>query len=123
PCSAASRGARPLVPEPEEPLTHHTSLAVWDVTSPAVIGRRVTLKAGVACPAGCDLTGTRIDVYNESGTRVGGGYLGSECWPGTIALRWVELTVAAPTVEGAHSWRFQTSGPDPSHSQVMSAVR
>lgn len=107
----------------EHEATHTTSLAVWDLTSPVVIGCRTTLKVGVACPAGCDLTGTWIDVYNETGARVGGGKLGSVPWPATTALYWAELDLAAPEVEGDQSWSFHATTPEPPHGQATSIVR
>jgi hypothetical protein len=108
------------VPERED---HATSLAVWDLASPVVAGRRATLKVGVACPSGCDLTGTRIDLYNETGTSVGGGSLGSEPWPATAALYWVELDVAVPDAEGDHAWSLQATTPQPLHVHAASTVR
>ena len=109
--------------EPESTARHDTSLAVWDLASPVVAGRRATLKVGVACARGCDLSGTRIDVYTDTGTRVGGGRLGQARWPGTAALHWVELDVAAPEAEGDHSWDVQASPPEPSHGPAVSRVR
>lgn len=97
------------MPEREAIASHETSLAVWDLTSPVVVGRRATLKVGVACPSGCDLTGTRIDVYDETGTMVGGGTLGSVPWPATAALYWAELDVAAPEADGDHAWSLQVT--------------
>jgi hypothetical protein len=79
---------------------HETSLAVWDLISPIIIGRRATLKVGVACRSGCNLSGVSVDVYNEAGARVGGGTLGPAPWPATAALYWVELDLAAPEREG-----------------------
>jgi hypothetical protein len=111
------------VSEPEEIASHQTSLAVWDVASPVVAGRRAALKVGLSCPSGCDLTGTGIDVYDETGTRVGGGRLGPVPWPATTALHWVELDVAAPNEEGDHSWSIQAIAAGPSHEQVTAVVR
>jgi hypothetical protein len=84
------------VPEPE----HGTSLAVWDLSSPVVIGRRPTLKVGVSCTSGCNLSGTPVDVYNDAGERIGTGTLGSAPWPATAALYWTELDLVAPQREG-----------------------
>ena len=115
-------GPEPIAsPEPGD--AHTTSLAVWDLASPVIAGRRATLKVGVACPCACDLTGTRIDVYTEAGTRVGGGSLGQARWPGTAALHWAELDVAAPETEGDHAWRVEASPPEPSHGQAVSSLR
>ena len=108
--------------EPEEP-SHHASIAVWDLASPAVIGRRTTLKAGIACPSGCDLTGSRIDIYDESGTRVGGGEAGASPWPATSALYWAQLDVDAPETEGEHAWNVHAAAPGTAHAHVTSVVR
>jgi hypothetical protein len=99
------------VSKPEDVAAHETSLAVWDVTSPVVAGRRTTLKVGVACSCGCNLTGVIVGIHNETGTKVGGGTLGPMPWPGTMALYWTELDLAAPATEGAHSWTLQATVP------------
>lgn len=99
------------MPEPEAIASHDASVAVWDLTSPVVAGRRATLKVGVACSSGCDLSGTRIDVCNETGTSVGGGSLGPAPWPATVALYWAELDVPAPEAEGDHAWSLQATTP------------
>lgn len=109
--------------EREAIAPHDLSLAVWDLASPVVAGRPATLKVGLACPAGCDLTGTRIDIYDETGTKVGGGTLGSVPWPATTALYWAELDVAAPEGEGDHAWSLQAAAPEPLHERATSIVR
>jgi hypothetical protein len=103
--------------------SHDTSIAVWDLATPVVSGRRATLKVGVACSAGCNLTGARIDVYNDTGARVGGGALGPARWPGASALYWTEFEVAAPDAEGEHSWTLQATVAQPSHAPAISSVR
>jgi len=109
------------VSEPDDVASHETSLAVWDLASPVVAGRRATLKVGAACSCGCDLTGTAIAVYTETGRQVGSGTLGPALWPGTSALYWTELDVAAPDTEGTYSWTLQATSPEPSHEQVSSS--
>jgi hypothetical protein len=96
---------------------------VWDLASPVVAGRRTTLKVGVACSCGCNLTDTSVDIHNETGTNVGGGTLGPTPWPGTSALYWTELEVTAPGAEGAYSWTLEATAREPSHQQVSSTVR
>ena len=108
--------------EPEDPA-HHASIAVWDLTSPVVIGRRTTLKAGLACSSGCNLNGSRIEIYDETGTRVGGGEAGAEPWPATSALYWAELEVDAPETEGEHAWSVRAAAPGTSHANVTSGIR
>jgi hypothetical protein len=102
---------------------HETSLAVWDVPSPVVAGRRATLKVGIACACGCDLTGTRIDVYDEAGERVGGGDITSGTWPATDALYWTACDVAAPASEGEHDWDIRATVPGASHGHLATVHR
>ncbi len=89
-------------PDPSTALgaSHATSLAVWDLPSPVVVGRRPTLKVGLSCTSGCNLSGTAVDAYNDAGERIGTGTLGSVPWPATAALYWAELELIAPEREG-----------------------
>jgi hypothetical protein len=103
-------------------MTHEISLAVWDVPSPLVIGRRAALKAGVSCPYGCSLIGTAIEVRDEQGAILGSGVVGSDPWRGTMALYWVEFDVAAPHTEGIHTWSIHASAPDGEHGALESTV-
>jgi hypothetical protein len=107
------------VPEHE----HGLSVAVWDLTSPIVVGRQATLKVGIACPSGCDLSGSSVDVYNDAGARVASGNLGSALWPGTTALHWVELDVAAPDADGDQVWRVHATTPHSAHGDTTSVLR
>ena len=109
--------------EREHAALHQPCLAVWDLASPVVIGRRATLKVGIACPSGCDLAGTRVDMYTETGTRVGGGCVGSVPWPATTALYWAELEVPAPGTEGDHAWTLRAAVSAPPHEDATSIVR
>jgi hypothetical protein len=81
-------------------VSHEISLAVWDLTSPVVVGRRPTLKVGVSCTSACDLSGTAVDVHNDAGERIGTGRLKSAPWPATAALYWTEVDLVAPELEG-----------------------
>ncbi|MBI4888567.1 MAG: hypothetical protein HY824_15835 [Acidobacteria bacterium] len=110
-------------PEQTAPdLPHDTSLAVWDLPSPAIAGRRATVKAGIACSSGCNLSGARIDVHNETGQRTGSGEAGSAPWPGTTSLYWVELDVAAPDMPGECAWTLRATASGP-HAPATSMVR
>ena len=104
-------------------MTHEISLAVWDLASPVVIGRRTTLKVGISCPSGCSMSGAPIEIRNADGATVASGRTGSEPWPGTIALYWTELDVAAPHTEGTHAWSATAIAPDASHEHVTSVIR
>src|SRR6476619_7095969 len=83
----------------QEDVTHETSLAVWDISSPVVVGRRPALKVGVSCAAGCNLSGTSVGLHNDGGDCIATGKLGSAPWPATAALYWAELDLAAPERE------------------------
>jgi len=102
---------------------HETSIAIWDLTSPVVVGRPATLKVGVACPSRCNLAGTSVDVYNETGTRAGSGTLGSTPWPATAALYWVELEIDSPEAEGEHAWSIRATIADLPHGDATTTMR
>lgn len=102
-------------------MSHEISLAVWDLPSPVVAGRRAKLKVGVNCPDGCDLSGTAVDIYSETGERVGTGTLGSTPWPATTALYWAEVDLIALAREGDQSLRIHTSPASP-HAEATSVV-
>jgi hypothetical protein len=107
---------------PETASPHDLSLAVWDLPSPAVSGRQTALKIGISCPSGCSLSGTTIDIRNAEGATIASGRVGSEPWPDTLALYWVELDVAAPDTEGTHAWSVHTATQDSSHPPLESIV-
>jgi hypothetical protein len=110
-----------IAPETDSP--HEASLAVWDLASPAVSGRRTTLKIGISCPSGCSLSGTIIDIRNAEGAQIASGRVGSEPWPDTVALYWVALDVAAPETEGTHAWSVRAISEDSVHPPLESIVR
>jgi len=83
---------------------HKTSVAVWDLPTPIVIGEGFSAKIGIKCAVGCRLTGKLMEVLDEAGTRVGEGNLGEEPWPGTQALYWAEVLLEAPPGEGSFTW-------------------
>jgi hypothetical protein len=83
---------------------HETSVAVWDLPTPVVIGERFGVKMGIRCCAECRLTGRLVEVRDEDGASVGEGSLGDKPWPGTRALYWVEVLLEAPPKEGSFTW-------------------
>lgn len=89
-----------------------SSLAVWDVASPAVIGERFTVKVGAKSAAACVLDGATLEIVDESGTVVGSGRLGTTPWEGTCALYWTEVELPAPAREGIVSWRARFRATD-----------
>jgi Carboxypeptidase regulatory-like domain len=81
-------------------LPHATSLAVWAVPSPVVMGERFRIKVGAKSAAGCGLGGTKILISDESGAVIAQASLQDTPWPGTSALYWAEVEVPAPDREG-----------------------
>jgi hypothetical protein len=82
---------------------HETSLAVWGVPSPVVVGQPLRVHVGATCSAGCDLTGKDVQVCDEAGGAVARATLGATPWDGTRALYWTEVDLAAPARAGATS--------------------
>lgn len=81
-----------------------SSLAIWDVPSPVVIGERFTVKVGVKSAAACGLEGATVEILDGADTVVGRGRLGGTPWVGTCALYWTEVDLPAPAREGIVSW-------------------
>jgi hypothetical protein len=103
-------------------VSHEISLAVWDLTSPVVVGRRSALKVGLSCTSACSLAGTRVDIYNDAGRHIGAGTLGSEPWPATTALYWAQVDVVAPEREGDAALDVRATLALP-HADATSVVR
>jgi hypothetical protein len=79
---------------------HATSLAVWAVPSPVVMGERFNIKVGAKSAAGCRLEGQRIQITDHTGAVIAQGSLQDAPWPGTSALYWTDVEVPAPDQEG-----------------------
>jgi hypothetical protein len=79
---------------------HATSLAVWAVPSPVVMGARFAIKVGAKSSAACTLQGRKILISDPTGAVIGAGSLGEAPWPGTSALYWTEVELPAPAREG-----------------------
>jgi len=88
---------------------HPTSLAVWDNPSPVVIGEPFSVKVGAKCAAGCALTGTIVEVRDQTGTARAAGAFGETPWPGTRALYWTLVEMQAPADEGHFFWSVEFS--------------
>ena len=91
---------------------HATSLAVWDIPSPVLTGAQFAIKVGAKSTAGCSLHGKPIEICDAVGTVVARGQFGDAPWPGTSALYWTEVTLAAPAVEGITAWSARFAGED-----------
>src|SRR5437762_2034510 len=96
---------------------HETSLAIWDVPSPLVLGRSSKLKVGVRCSSGCPLTGQEVQIRDTDQNHIGEGKLGPTPWPGTAGLYWTEVDVVVPPIEGMHTWtaRFAATNQETPH--------
>ena len=91
---------------------HRTSLAIWDVPSPALVGEPFMVKIGAKCAEECDLRGRKIEVYDGSGDRLTTAEFGEAFWPGSDALNWAEVELVAPVGEGVVSWSVGFPAPD-----------
>jgi hypothetical protein len=89
---------------PCKTVLHTTSIAVWDVPSPAAIARAFTVKIGVRCSAMCRLSGQCVEIRDPAGVRIGAGRLGETPWAGTSALYWATIELTAPAAEGLAFW-------------------
>ena len=90
-------------------IPHATSLAVWAIPSPVVMGERFAIKVGAKSSAGVALSGGMLGFAMKSGAVVAHGCLGATPLPGTSALYWTDVELAAPLAEGVHAWsvRFE----------------
>jgi hypothetical protein len=79
---------------------HTTSLAVWGVPSPVVMGERFSIRVGAKSSAACELKGKKILVSDPSGAVIARGCLQETPWPGTSALYWTDVEMPAPAQEG-----------------------
>jgi hypothetical protein len=88
-------------------IPHGTSLAVWSIPSPVVTGAKFAIEIGAKSSAGIALVAEHVEVRNESGEVVAQGYLGETPYPGTTALYWTTVELAAPAREGLHTWSVE----------------
>jgi len=81
-----------------------TSMAVWDISSPVIVGERFKIKVGVKSSHGSALTGALVEILDSNGECKGVGKLGALPWEGTAALYWAEFEVTAPSEDGPTRW-------------------
>jgi hypothetical protein len=105
----------------ENDTLHQTSLAVWDIPTPAA-GERFSVKVGAKSSAGCALGARRVEVLDGE-TVVAAGQLGDAPWPGTDALFWTEVELQAPGKPGlvTLSVRFDAAELDAAHEGASSS--
>jgi hypothetical protein len=104
-------------------IPHATSLAVWSIPSPVVMGERFEIEVGAKSSAGIALTAGNVEVRDESGVVVARGCLGETPYPGTTALHWTSIELAAPAREGMCAWSvgFEPKEPDLPHEGASTA--
>jgi hypothetical protein len=95
-----------------EAKPHSTSMAVWDVPSPMVVGVGFSAKVGVQCPQGCNLTGAEVEVCDQLGAKIGSGTLADTPWQATDTLYWAEVSLQAPAAKGYYEWVANLSPPE-----------
>ena len=81
-------------------LPHELGAAVWDVPSAISAGAAFTVRVGLQCLAGCNLTGTEVGVCDHGGARLGIARLGPTAWPGTSGLHWADVGLMASASPG-----------------------
>jgi hypothetical protein len=81
-----------------------TSIAVWSIMSPVVMGSRFAIENGAKSSAEIALAGEYIEVRDESEAVVARGCLGKTPYPGTAALYWTNVELVAPAREGLSTW-------------------
>jgi hypothetical protein len=92
------------LPVSSQTRPHRTSLAVWAVPMPVRMADRFAIIIGAKSSGACALGGAKVEIRDETGTAVGGGVLGDTPWPGTDALYWTEIELAAPLRDGMLCW-------------------
>jgi hypothetical protein len=107
--TATIRHASSSLPLILKTIPQGTSLAVWDIPSPVVMGERFSVKVGAKSAAGCELKDNDVEVCDQAGTIVARGRLQETPWPGTSALYWTAVELVAPEKEGLQAWSVKFS--------------
>ena len=94
------------------PDEHAIELTVWDVPTAIVAGERFSVSVGARCAAGCALGGLELSLFDQNGARAGTVKLGHHVCPGTEALYFATIEVAAPLTAGSHPWQAKSAGWD-----------
>jgi hypothetical protein len=94
-------------------IPHATSLAVWSVPSPVLTAARFTIAVGAKSSAGIAFAAQRFEIRDELGNVAAEGYLGETPYPGTTALYWTGIELAAPAREGLHTWSVKCEPREP----------
>jgi hypothetical protein len=108
-------------------VPHATRLMIWDVPSAVEIGQQFSVKIGLKCSSGCDMSGRRIVIRDHAGNQAGTAALTGARWLGSDDLQVAELELSAPGTEELYSWHAYAlpDNADPQHSEAKTgfAVR
>jgi hypothetical protein len=91
---------------------HAARVTAWGWPSAIEAGEPFTLKVGIKCSSGCNLSGRGFRVLDQDGAEVAAGTLRDEIWPGTSALYFAEVEAVAPSATGDYRWSVETAGSD-----------
>ena len=96
---------------------------VWDVPSAVETEQRFTVKIGLKCCSGCDMSGRRIAILDQAGNEAGTKILSGAFWPGSDGLQFAELDLSAPDNEDLFHWHAfaPPEGDDDLHQEAKAA--
>jgi len=102
---------------------HALRLMVWDVPSAVETEQRFTVKIGLKCCSGCDMSGRRIAILDQAGNEAGTKILSGAFWPGSDGLQFAELDLSAPDNEDLFHWHAfaPPEGDDDLHQEAKAA--
>jgi len=95
-----------------EVLPHRVRVDMREVPDTVVCGTALAFKAHLSCPAGCDLTGLRLQIVDSADRQVGEAVVGAALAGPDGPGHEVQWTVNAPDAPGVHGWRLRAVGPD-----------
>ena len=98
------------VPKEVSTKPHATSMAVWGIPAPVVMGSLFKVQVGVKCSSACKLTGRFVELSRETGSKIFEGRLGEALWPGSGGLYVAEVSLPAPDTEGVARWSVAFAG-------------
>jgi hypothetical protein len=104
-------------------IPHATSLAVWSIPSPVVMGTRFAIEVGAKSSAGVTFAAEHVEVRDESGAVVAQACLGDTPYTGTTALQWTSIELVAPSREGLRTWsaEFEPRETDLPHQRASTS--
>jgi hypothetical protein len=108
----------PGADEPAPAVAHAVGIVVWDTPSPAVVGRPVRVRAGLACEAGCDLAGQVIQVVGADGAAVGACALREVLETQSGRLFWADVDLPTPTGPGVSRLTARFDGCELEHEHL-----